>query len=462
MGVMDLIRRRPADAEKRSDWPAISLDDFLGMFTGLAWGGYTLNQTSTSQVEDISRDFPGLVDGAYVHSSIVFACELVRMQHFAEATFKYRRFEKGRPGALFGDQSLLPLEEPWQGGTTGDLLARMLLHADFAGSAFITRLPGKRLQLLRPDWMTIVVGSKEYADSPRWAPDSTLVGYLYQPGGPAGGLPPVAYSAEEVAQFCPVPDPLAQFRGMSWLRPVLQDVMGDRAATVHKLKFFQNGATPNMIVNLDVQGTREEFQAWVDLFREGYEGNLNAYKTLFLEKAVDTKVVGSDFQQMDFKQTVGVSETRVAACAGVPPVVVGLSEGLQGSSLNAGNYNSARRRFGDGTMRPLWRNAAGSLAQLISVPTGAKLWYDDRDIAFLRDDQKDASQVQLFQAQTIRQLVDAGYVADTVVAAVTSNDLTLLEHSGLFSVQLQPPGTVLPAASKNGSSAETPAPQGGG
>lgn len=462
MGVTDLVKRTfwPG-VEQRQDWPAISLDDFLGMFSGLQWGAYTLNQTTAGSVETIGQDFPGLVDGAYCHSSIVFACELVRMQHFAEATFKYRRFDKGRPGALFGDQSLVLLEQPWAGGTTGDLLSRMLLHADFAGSAFITRLPGRQLQLLRPDWVTIVVGSKRYADAPRWAPDSELVGYLYQPGGPAGGQDPVAYSATEVAQFCPVPDPLAQFRGMSWLRPVLQDVLGDRAATVHKLKFFQNGATPNMIINLDVQGTREEFQAWVDLFREGYEGNLNAYKTLFLEKAVDTKVVGSDFQQMDFKQTVGVSETRVAACAGVPPVVVGLSEGLQGSSLNAGNYNSARRRFGDGTMRPLWRNAAGSLAQLISVPTGAQLWYDDRDIAFLRDDQKDLSQVQLFQAQTIRQLVDAGYVADTVVAAVTANDLTLLKHSGLFSVQLQPPGTGLPAASLNGS-AQTPAPTGGG
>ena len=63
--------------------------------------------------------------------------------------------------------------------------------------------------------------------------------------------------------------------------------------------------------------------------------------------------------------------TRLAAAAGIPPVVVGFSEGMQGSSLNAGNYSAARRRMADGTMRPLWRNAARSLATLLNVPDRA-------------------------------------------------------------------------------------------
>jgi phage portal protein BeeE len=54
--------------------------------------------------------------------------------------------------------------------------------------------------------------------------------------------------------------------------------------------------------------------------------------------------------------TQGAGETRIAAAAGVPPVIVGLSEGLQAATYS--NYSQARRRFADGTMRPLWRNAA--------------------------------------------------------------------------------------------------------
>jgi phage portal protein BeeE len=462
MGLGALVPWRRREAV-RSDWPPLSLDEWVSMFSLPGSWSYQQTLGGNEGAEPIGRDFTGLVTGGFETNSIVFACELCRVMHFAEATFKYRRFNNGRPGPLFGDATLEQLEQPWAGGTTGDLLSRMLLHADFGGAAFVTRVataPGKaRLQLLRPDWMTIIIGSKGYADHPKWAPDSELVGYLYQPGGPGGGATPVRYAAEEVAMFAPLPDPDQQFRGMSWLRPVLTDVAGDKAATVHKLKFFQNGATPNMIVNLDVQGTREEFQAWVDLFREGYEGNINAYKTLFLSKAVDTKVVGSDFNQMDFRQTVGVSETRIAACAGVPPVVVGLSEGLQGSSLNAGNYNSARRRFSDGTMRPLWRNAAGSLAQVVTPPAGAHLWYDVRDVAFLKEDEKDQAQVQMYQAQAIRQLLDAGYKPDAVVEAVIADDLQQLvgQHSGLFSVQLQPAGTTFPPVTPNGS--KTPAPK---
>ncbi|MFD6684207.1 hypothetical protein ACFWDD_32420, partial [Micromonospora parva] len=100
----------------------------------------------------------------------------------------------------------------------------------------------------------------------------------------------------------------------------------------------------------------------------------------------------------------------------------------------------------DGTMRPLWRNAAGSLAALVDVPAGAELWYDDRDISFLQEDRKDLAEIQGIQSRTIRQLVDAGYEPDSVVQAIEAEDMTLLRHSGLYSVQLQKPGATDPAA----------------
>lgn len=435
---MDLIRRK---TELREAFPPLSLEDWLSMFS--SFNSSYVNSTYRDGYEKMDQNFCGMVAGGYEASSIVFAVEQTRVRHFTEATFKYRAFNKGRPGNLFGDKSLRILEQPWPGGTTGDLLAMMMLHADFAGAAFVRR-GNNQLNVLRPDWMTMVIGSRGWPDAPQFAPDAELLGYLYQPGGPASGYDPVRYGAEEIAQFVPTRDPESQFRGMSWLRPVVSDVLGDRAASEHKLQFFRNGATPNMIVNVDISGSREEFKAWVDLFREGYEGNLNAYKTLFLQKAVDTKVVGSDFQQMDFKATTGVSETRIAAAGRVPPVIVGLSEGLQGSALNAGNYNSARRNFADGEMRPLWRNVAGSLAQLVVPPAGAQLWYDDRDIQFLKDDQKDSAEVQKLRAEAIRTLTDAGFEADSARDAVINDDFSLLKHSGLFSVQLMPPGEAVP------------------
>ena len=67
---------------------------------------------------------------------------------------------------------------------------------------------------------------------------------------------------------------------------------------------------------------------------------------------------------------------------------------------------------------------------------------DASGISFLREDAQDAAQIQTTKASTIKTLIDAGYRSDSVIAAVVADDFTLLEHTGLFSVQLQPAGTV--------------------
>ena len=106
----------------------------------------------------------------------------------------------------------------------------------------------------------------------------------------------------------------------------------------HKLIFFRNGATPNLVVTGIVPPAGQSLQDWAEQFREKNEGVYNAYKTLFFSSGVDAKVVGSDLEQISFKETQGAGETRLAAAAGVPPGRRRLSEGLAGSSLNAGNY----------------------------------------------------------------------------------------------------------------------------
>jgi phage portal protein BeeE len=225
---------------------------------------------------------------------------------------------------------------------------------------------------------------------------------------------------------------------MSRLSPLIYEVMGDKAATAHKLKFYENAATANLMVKSEFKDAAA-FEKFVDTIESKHKGVSNAYRTMYLMSGMDAKVLGADMVQMDFKAVQGATETRIAAAFGVPPVIAGFSEGLQGSSLNTGNYSAARRRFSDLTIRPLWRNFCGSLESIVPPPSGAQLWYDDRDIAFLREDAKDRAEIAQTQAATIRQLVDAGYLPESVVKAVLAEDYSLLKHSGLFSVQLQPP-----------------------
>lgn len=784
MGLMDWLRGgKPVEVLPERASTAISFDAWAGLLQEFGFNGHTYTLGGSTQEEPTGL-YSSVVQTAYKTNGVVFACMLVRMLLFAEARFQFRRLRSGRPGELFGTDALLPLETPWPGGTTGDLMSRAIQYADLAGNAFVARR-GRELAMLRPDWVDILVGSERDTDVVQWDVDARAIGYVYYPGGKQSGRDAVVFASEEVAHFAPIPDPVAQFRGMSWITPLYREVMADKAMTDHKLAFMEHAATPNMVVKIDTPDVAK-FREWTELFREKYEGSSNAYKTLFLAQGFDATPVGADFQQMEFKITQGAGEplaldtpiptpdgwttmgeiepgefvfgrtgaparvaavspihvgrdcfrvtfsdqtsiiadanhvwqvidratgsnnvvdgvrrrpesqmttaeiatgieewraagktqarrygipagdpvelddkdllvdpyvlgawlgdgatagaaicgaqpdlefiaseieargytvsrwntaadkvdvigipggllaaldalgvlgnkhipaeylrasmtqrldllrglmdtdgtvgsigkescefsskwehlarqvaelsrslgyratvssrkdarsrtgltwrvtfradpdvvpfllerkaercvtpvwvknraivsvepvdsvpvrcisvetpdhlfragegwtlthnTRIAAAAGVPPVIVGLSEGLQAATYS--NYGQARRRFADGTMSPLWRNMCGSLSRIIDVPSGTELAVDMRDIPFLKEDQKDAAQIQAMESATIRTLVDGGFEPDSVVQAVVAGDLSRLKHTGKLSVQLQEPGTV--------------------
>jgi phage portal protein BeeE len=360
------------------------------------------------------------------------------MRLFTEARFQFRNIRNGKPGDLFGTRELGILERPWPGGNTSDLLARALQDADLAGNNYYVRRAGPTARRMPPDWVWLIL------DRPGEEIDAEVVGYAYYPGGRHGGRDPIILPVDEVAHFAPIPDPQAKYRGMTWMTPVIREVMADQAAVAHKLAFFENGATPNLVVKRpDVLG-KDQFREWVNLMEAGHAGAANAYRTLYLTAGSDATVVGANLRQLDFSTVQGHGETRVAAAAGVPPIIVGLSEGLAAATYS--NYGQARRAFADLWARPMWRNFAGSIRTIVNMPPGADLWYDDTNIPFLAEDKADQANIAQVSASTINALITTGFEPDAAIKAVMANDLSLLtgSHSGLYSVQLQEPGTEEP------------------
>jgi hypothetical protein len=449
MNPLTTLARSVVGLPTRSD-PLISLDEWASYFS---FGGNLypmgLNQTLNSTQEQIGPNFDSLITQAYQQNAVVFACVLTRLKFFSQARFQFQHMADGTPGDLFGGtdgrnpayRGLSLLAHPWPGATTGDLLARALQHADLAGNGFLALRSGPRIRPIRPNWVTIVLGSSDSYEQDAWDLDAEVVGYIYHPGGRYSGKAPEVLLREEVAHFAPYPDPMARYRGMSWMTPIIREIMADSAATTHKLKFFENGATPNLIVSMDKSILPDKFREWIAMFEQKHTGVFNAYKTLYLGAGAVAQPVGTNLQQLDFKVTQGAGETRIAAAAGIHPSVVGLSEGLQGSTLNAGNFGATRRLVAEGTLYHLWQNICGSLEVIVPPPPAARLWFDERTIPFLREDRKDAADIQQVKASTIATLLTAGYIADSVTAAVESEDMSLLKHSGLFSVQLQAPGS---------------------
>lgn len=427
-------------------------------------GFMTFQGAATGKREQIEDDFLSVVSQAYKQSGPVFACVLARAMPFSEARFQFQEIQEGRPGLLKGTPALNLLEHPWTNATTGELLFRMEQHASLAGNFYATTVNirgTKMLRVLRPDWVTIISGIKDDPEGSPYALDSEILCYIYQPtiSNPPDG---VLIMPDKMIHYAPTPDPEAQWRGMSWVTPIVDEIMGDKQAQKHKTAYFRNGTHTQLAIIYDGTKSPEKLREFKKLFDESYTGSDNAYKVLHMGGGADIKALGANMQELDFSKLSGSAETRIAAAAGVGSIIARFSEGMSGSSLNSGNYNSAKRQFADMTLRPLWRMAAASLDKpsVVVVPENHRLWYDDRDIQFLHEDAKDAAAIQQQAATTMKALIDSGFDADAVVDAVMAQDLLRLkgQHTGFFSVQLQAPGTPIPASTPPKQPAETTLP----
>lgn len=391
------------------------------------WAGYAFTYGSAN-AEKMEPTFYQFASLGYGGNAVVFGLINKRLKLFGEARFKFRNLATKK---LFGSVELDKLENPWPNGSTGELWARMEQDASLAGNAYI-RDAGDRLERLRPDWVTIV---SEVTTDARGDEIREVIGYLFDPKED-GDRGVEFYPVEEVAHWSPIPDPLANFRGMSWLTPVLREINADTAMTNHRDAYYRNAATPNLIIKYTNKLAPEQKQRLADSVKARHAGPDNAFSTLVLDEGADPMIVGAKLGDVDGAlQAAG--ENRIAVASGVPPIIAGLKEGLAAATL--ANYGSAMRAFADLEIRPNWRSACAALSKLVTVPVGAELWFDTSDIAALQDGEKDQAETFAIDAKTSASLVQAGYTPDSVTLAIKARDMSLLTHTGLFSVQLLPP-----------------------
>lgn len=452
MGLLERIRdeRTPAVASEER----YAIDTWLTQYlfpNQFQFGNTTYNfgmpagmsQTmAQTRIKTIANSLPGYM-GALKSCPPAFAAQMVRALVLSQVRFTFRNppWDSAAPRKTFGSQALGLLERPWKNGTTGDLVGLMEWHAGLTGNAFVLRKPN-RLRVLRPDFVAAIYGSELEPDSPDHALDGELLGYVYQNGGI--GCPttkPTILDADNVAHWSPIPDPENPGMGMSWITSGLRDIQADQAASEFKTKFLSNGATPNLVVTGIPATVREQFNEYVDMLEERHTGVANAFRTLYLTGTADAKIVGSNLKELDMQSTQGGGETRISMLSRVPAPVLGIAAGLEGSSLNAGNFGQARRLFADTWVFPTLQDLAHALSPVIDVPPRAELWFDTIDIPLLREDAKDAAEINSVNATTIAALVMAGFTPASAAAYVESGDPKVLKYDERFiSVQLQKAG----------------------
>lgn len=365
---------------------------------------------------------------SYVNSGVVFGCIAARASLFCEAEFK---FETLADKSLYGTTALLPLETPWPNGTTGELLVRMEQDVSLAGNAYI-RDAGTHLERLRPDWVNIV--SQVIIDPISDTEVREVIGYFYDPLSDSGRHA-AFYPVDEVAHWSPTPDPIANFRGMSWLTPVLRDIDADTSMTDYKRAYLTNAATPNMLIKYAQKIAPEKIDKLRAQIQSRHGGVGNAFKTMVVDEGADATILGNSFEAMQFSAVESAGENRIAVAARVPAIVAGLSAGLDGTGL--AYFDAAMRSFADGFMRGHWRSACACLSKLIQVPDGSRLWFDVSGIAALRQGEKEQADTMQVLAAAANSLIMAGYTPESITKALSAGDVNLLQHSGLVSVQMQ-------------------------
>lgn len=442
-----LIRRGDPAAVERS----LSLSEYAALLaeqqSSLTFNGvqYGLG------IPDMSR----MGANAYDVNGPVASLVGVRSSVFSEIKFCWQNWSNGRPGDTWSDASLEVLDKPWTNGTTQLLLSAMEFDGSIYGNAYYVResaafINADVLTRLDPCKTSLLWGATADADGRQFGRRLLAYGYREHPGD----REQVVFLPSEVAHYRPpLPDGSAPgMVGRSWLSAVLPDARADSQMTEFKQAFLRNGATPSLVVSFSETISPEAFEKFASKLDANHSGWHNSFKTLYLGGGADVKTVGLSFEQLSLRATQGAGESRLAAAAGVPASVVGFSEGLAGSSLNTGNYTAARRRFADGTIRPLWRAACGALETVATPPPGSRLWYYDGDVSFLQEDVRDEAEIRQMLASTVETLIRAGYKPDAAVRAAMTGDLSELfgGHTNLYSVQLQPPGAATPTAAAGG------------
>ncbi len=398
----------------------------LGAFN---WFTQTWSQDGSERVQ---ATFDSYARDGYQGNGVVFAVLNARLTYFSQATFKFRQLSDGK---LFGTPELGILENPWPGGSTMELLARMIQDVDLGGNAFLRRTDAG-VERMRPDWVDIIS-----ADQPDGS--EQVVGYVYWSDGRAADEVEV-YTVDEVVHWSPYPDPLAHWRGMSWLTPITREINSDTAMTVHKQSFLDNAATPNLVIRYQSKLSPEQVSLLRDRWQARYGGASNAWKTAILDEGADLSVVGQGLEQMSFTAVQAAGENRIAAAAGVPGIIVGLKEGLDAATYS--NFAQAMRRFADGTLEFLWLSACRALSKLLTIPAGAELYFDRSKITALREGERERAETIQILAAAASSLIQAGYEPNSVTTALSAGDVNLLTHTGLVSVQLAEPGAAMTQA----------------
>jgi HK97 family phage portal protein len=252
-------------------------------------------------------------------------------------------------------EAALLLGDPNEGQAQSDFVELLTVYLMVTGNTYVLRERNGAghivaLRLLRPDRIEVKIDRAGLVSAYKY----TIDGVAYWLG------------ADDVAHL-KLPNPYDDVYGLSPLQVASRHINLDTAVSTFLRSYFSNAGVPAGILKVSRRlNSQEEADSARAKWRSSFSGNRGWHGLAVLDEDAEYQQVAPNLKDMDASAMTRVTETRICAVFGVPPILLGLEAGLERSTYS--NYEQARSAFWDETISPLARRIAAFLQRVLEVP----------------------------------------------------------------------------------------------
>lgn len=140
-------------------------------------------------------------------------------------------------------------------------------------------------------------------------------------------------------------DPDNEAWGMSPIENSLWEARTDLAAMLSNYFFFENDAVPSVQYILDDNIDEDDAKKVVEMIKKQFKGPKNRHKSAVMKGVKEIKTIRISQKDMEYIIGRKFSTSKICAGFGVPPVMLGYTEGV-----NYTNHEGQRQNFYEGTV----------------------------------------------------------------------------------------------------------------
>lgn len=266
-------------------------------------------------------------------------------------------------------------------------------------------------------------------------------GYLYHVGGQR-----IPYGVEVLKQ-AQLFNPLSYHYGLPPLAAARMSSDTHRASSRYNLKFFDNGARPDLVFTTPHSLTPDQRNRMAAIWMKRHRGEDKAHLPTFLEKGTTAELLGMSQKDADFINQKKMSREEMCSAFQTPPALVGLFE-----YANYANAEEQEKIYQRGTVVPDARHLCEflnhSLLPLFDRSGKIELRVDESAIRALQEDEDKRSQyIERYWKMGVpfNQLVKAYKLPCGEVAGVGDRSFVAgVQDAQAVPTEVQAPPQILP------------------